>query len=76
MENEGRRGILAALLLFDRQEGPVRGREAVRIFRQALESLDVLANDQEREHTRALLEVVNAAATVVGAERPDEVTPA
>ena len=68
MEQEQHRGILTALLLFARHEGPAPGREAVRVFRQALESLDTLANEYERQHTQPLLEVLDAAATVVEAD--------
>ena len=57
-------GIANALVLFTHSEDLI-GHEAVLLFRKTLESLDTLANEQERQHTRALLDRINEAVVTI-----------
>lgn len=58
-------GIVERLLLLSGEEGRALTLEAAQEFRAVLESLDRLAGERERTHTRALIRVLKQAEKMI-----------
>lgn len=64
-------GIVERLLVLSDEEGGTMTLEAAREFREVLESLEGLAGERERVHTRALIRVLKQAEQMIQRQEID-----